>query len=130
MAVFIVTPQSASHSFRLHEAAPASLPDGRQASVLGVCGRLDGSAQAECDRELAERVAAGATCFILDCGDLEFVSSAGVRCFIKLIKLTRPAGGGVVICRPRAVVRQVVELAGLGDLLPVAEDLAAAVRRF
>ena len=128
--VFIVSTHPASDSFSLREEASVDLPDGRQAGVLSLSGRLDGTAQAACDRALAERVAAGVTCLVLDCADLEFVSSAGVRCFIKGLKLTRPVGGGVVICRPRELVRQVVELSGLGELLPMAEDLSAAARRF
>ena len=121
---------SSPTSFRLRDEEPVVLPDGRKAFVLALSGRLDGQAQEECDREFARRVAGGGVCFILDGHGLDFVSSAGVRCFIKLIKQTRPAGGGVVVCRPQETVRQLFEIAGLGDLLPVADDLPGAIGHF
>lgn len=117
-------------SFQLHDEEPVLLPDGRKALVLMLSGRLDGQAQEECDREFTRRVAEGGVCFILDGHGLVFVSSAGVRCFIKLIKQTHPAGGGVVLCRPQETVRQLLEVAGLGDLLPMADDLSGAIGRF
>jgi anti-sigma B factor antagonist len=116
--------------FQLRDEEPVRLPDGRKALVLALSGRLDGQAQEECDRQFARRVNEGAVCFILDGHGLDFVSSAGVRCFIKLIKQTRPAGGGVVLCRPQETVRQLFEIAGLGNLLPVADDLSGAIGRF
>ena len=106
------------------------LSDGRRVAVLALDGRLDGNTQDECDLEFSRRVANGGVCFMLECSGLEFVSSAGVRCFIKLIKQTRPAGGGVVLCRPQGTVRQLFEIAGLGDLLPMVDDLTEAARRF
>lgn len=117
-------------SFHLRDGEPVVLPDGRKVLMLALSGRLDGQAQEECDREFARRVDEGGVCFILDGHGLDFVSSAGVRCFIKLIKQTRPAGGGVVVCRPQETVRQLFEIAGLGDLLPVADDLPGAIARF
>jgi anti-sigma B factor antagonist len=117
-------------SFQLRDEEPVVLPDGRKVLVLALSGRLDGQAQEECDREFARRVDEGGVCLILDGHGLDFVSSAGVRCFIKLIKQTRPAGGGVVVCRPQETVRQLFEIAGLGDLLPVADDLPGAIARF
>lgn len=119
-----------SNSFRLRDEEPVILPDGRKVLVLALSGRLDGQAQEECDREFTRRVAEGGLRFILDGHDLDFVSSAGVRCFIRLIKQTRPAGGGVVVCRLQETVRQLFEIAGLGDLLPVADDLPGAIARF
>jgi anti-sigma B factor antagonist len=123
-------PVPTTHSFRVRDEEPVVLSDGRKVLVLALSGRLDGQAQEECDREFARRVAEGGACFILDGHDLDFVSSAGVRCFIKLIKQTRPAGGGVVVCRPQETVRQLFEIAGLGDLLPVADDLPGAIGHF
>jgi len=97
--------------------------------VLVLAGRLDGAAQHICDREFAGRVTEGAKRIVLDCADLEFVSSAGVRCIIKLIKLVRTESGAVVVCRPRDTVRQLLEFAGLGSMLPVTDSLVEAAAR-
>lgn len=107
-----------------------SLDGGRSAVVLVLAGRLDGNAQVVCDSAFASHVAEGRTYFVLDCEELEFISSAGVRCIIKLTKGVRPAGGMVIVCRPREMVRQLLGFTGLGDLLPTAKDRVSACAMF
>lgn len=122
--------QTSLEAFAVRWDGLVNLDGGRSAVVLILTGRLDGNAQVVCDSAFAVHVAEGRTYFVLDCEELEFISSAGVRCIIKLIKGVRPAGGLVIVCRPNEMVRQLLGFTGLGDLLPTAKDRVSACAMF
>jgi anti-anti-sigma factor len=65
---------------------------------------------------------------VLDFGDVSFVSSAGLRTLINLIKRTRTRGGTVWLAAVRPPVQQVFELSGLTSLFRSASARAEALR--
>ncbi len=65
---------------------------------------------------------------VLDFGDVSFVSSAGLRTLINLIKRTRTRGGTVWLAAVRPPVQQVFELSGLTSLFRSAPARAEALR--
>jgi len=100
--------------------------------VVALAGKLDANSQAAAERFLEEIVAGGATQVVLDCTALEFISSAGVRALLFLVKRVKPLGGAVSVCAPRPHVRQLLEFSGLKALLSISttvEEGCAALAR-
>lgn len=100
--------------------------------VVALTGKLDANTQLSAERALEEIVAGGATRVVLDCAGLEFLSSAGVRALLTLVKRVKPLGGAVSVCAPRTHVRQLLEFSGLKALLsvfPSVEEGCAALSR-
>ncbi len=66
---------------------------------------------------------------IVDLGDLEFLSSAGVGSILGTIEVSREAGGDIVLCNVRPTILHVLEVLDLADYLTVKVDAqeAAAV---
>jgi stage II sporulation protein AA (anti-sigma F factor antagonist) len=87
--------------------------------VVALAGKLDARSQVAAERFLESIVAQGATQFALDCAELEFISSAGVRALLYLVKRVKPLGGAVSVCAPRPAVRQLLEFSGLKSILSI-----------
>ena len=103
---------------------PSRFTESRGAPAVGA--RLQGSLEAATAPALEEQVSrwldGGARDLELDCRDLEYVSSAGLRVFLGAVKRLKPQGGRLVLVGTRGVVREVLDLAGFGALVELKED--------
>ena len=93
-------------------------------------GRLDFSAaaafQAQIEQALAAAGGAGAA-VIIDCGGLEYVSSAGLRVFMLAARNAQRAGLNFSVCTLQHAVREVFELSGFARVMAVHADRATAL---
>ncbi len=87
--------------------------------VVALAGKLDAGSQSAAERYLESIVAEGATHVVLDCTELEFISSAGIRALLFLVKRVKPIGGAVSVCAARPHVRQMLEFTGLKSILSI-----------
>ena len=80
-------------------------------STLALVGRLDSSTAPELDAVL-DRVLKNAPLprLVFDLSRLEYLSSAGIRCFVRARKAIEPAGGEVAIVNPQPPVRKVLDI--------------------
>ncbi|MFM8552897.1 MAG: STAS domain-containing protein, partial [Nitrospiraceae bacterium] len=104
--------------------------DGEQVHVT-VAGRLDAYGADRLAVELDAAVARGARHLRLDLGDLEFVSSAGLRILLRFYKQLKGLQGSFVIADCSAPVKMVIALAGFEQLLgmePVSGGTRPAAR--
>ena len=74
-------------------------------------GRLDSETAPELDKAL-DGILANPTLsrLVFDLGALEYLSSAGIRCFIRARKSIEPRGGKVAVVNPQPGVRKVLEI--------------------
>jgi anti-anti-sigma factor len=63
---------------------------------------------------------------ILDMREVSYVSSGGLRAVIQVTRRAQVAKGGVAIFGIQPQVREVFDVAGLGNMIPVASDEADA----
>lgn len=74
-------------------------------------GRLDTDTAPQLDEALKEVLARkDIVRLVFDLEGLEYLSSAGIRCFIRARKAIEPDGGKVVIVHPQPGVRKVLEI--------------------
>lgn len=80
-------------------------------SNIALVGRLDSSTAPELDAVL-DRVLHGARLsrLVFDLSRLEYLSSAGIRCFIRARKAIESGGGKVAIVNPQPAVRKVLDI--------------------
>jgi len=80
-------------------------------TTLALAGRLDTNTASELDAALSRILAnTRTTRLVFDLSQLEYLSSAGIRCFIRARKAIEPAGGEVAIVNPQPPVRKVLEI--------------------
>jgi anti-anti-sigma factor len=79
--------------------------------TIALSGRLDTNTAPELDQAL-NGVLTNTTILFLtfDLAQLEYLSSAGVRCFVRARKAVEPLGGKVVIVNPQPAVRKVLDI--------------------
>ncbi len=81
------------------------------APTVTLTGRLDTDTAPELDDALNDVLArAGITRLVFDLSGLDYLSSAGIRCFIRARKAVEPRGGKVAIVNPQPGVRKVLEI--------------------
>ena len=79
--------------------------------TIALSGRLDTNTAPELDDALNGILTnTKIACLTFDLAQLDYLSSAGVRCFIRSRKAIEPRGGRVVIVNPQPAVRKVLDI--------------------
>jgi anti-anti-sigma factor len=94
--------------------------------VLVVSGRMDAENAPQFEKECNARIAEGRNTLVIDAGDLSYVSSMGLRCFVSVAKTLKVRGGELRICCLHGLVNQVFEITGLKRSLRIFESLESA----
>ena len=98
--------------------------------ILGLKGRLD---QDNCDAfrdELAPHLDSAARdhlAIVLDLSQLEYISSAGLRCFMLAVKQAKTYKGRIVVAALQPMVAEIFQISRFDLLIPVFPTLRAAL---
>ncbi len=87
--------------------------------VMRFEGRLDTNSSAQTEREMHVLNDYLNRDIVLDCTDLEYISSSGLRLFLGLLKKVRVNGGHVCITGLSVMLRQVFEEIGFTQLFDI-----------
>jgi anti-anti-sigma factor len=116
-------PQNAARELTIE----AAVADGRHRLTLA--GELDLASAGNLVDEVSKRCSEGATAIVLDIGGLEFVDSTGLRAILTSRVLCSRSHCALAIEplpeRIRPQVRRLLEVTGLVDRLPFADDTSA-----
>lgn len=102
----------------------------KQVDVVKVSGRVDSSTAPEFDNALKGLVDHGRRKIVIDCGDMEYVSSAGLRAMLSALKAAKSGGGNVVLACANDRIRDTLSLVGFQTLFLQYTDLVEAVDSF
>ncbi|MBV8150204.1 MAG: STAS domain-containing protein [Candidatus Eremiobacteraeota bacterium] len=94
--------------------------------VVAFSGDLDVASKDEVRAKLAGADPKGRT--LIDLSEVSYIDST---CLSELLLFAREVGkwgGAVAVCSPRPNVLHLLELAKVGDIIPVFDDCAAALR--
>ena len=84
-----------------------------------VSGRLDTPAAVKAQQEITPLLENADKEIILDCTDLEYISSSGLRLFLTIRKETSAKGGKVVIQNINDEIRKVFMMTGFFNLFEI-----------
>ena len=87
------------------------------AAALKIIGRLDTTTAPELEAAI-DACAAEITDLVLDCGELEYVSSAGLRVILKAQKLMN-AQGNMKLTHVNETIMEVFDITGFADILTI-----------
>lgn len=96
-------------------------------AVVAIGGSLDTVTAPEAQAVLDQAIFDGASNLVVDCQDLTYVSSAGLRILLVAAKKLQPNGGQVRMCNLSPMVREVFEISGFTAILPVFPSRAEAL---
>ncbi len=87
--------------------------------VLEVSGRIDATTAAEFGKALADCIEQGDAYIVLDLSHLDYVSSAGLREFLKAAKALKAKQGDIALCSLKDYVREVFDMSGFDTIIPI-----------
>lgn len=100
------------------------------AIVVEVSGRLDAATTAEFETKCAGALENKGACrLVLDFSGLDYISSAGLRSLLAMAKKLRASGGSLCLCSLSGIVKEVVNISGFDQFLPVLDNLQSAIQR-
>jgi anti-anti-sigma factor len=97
--------------------------------VATISGRVDSVTAATLDKEL-EKIMRGNKKVVLDLNGVVYLSSAGVRAIIKMLRNEQKSGGNVKLASMPRVVEDVLEIAGMLERLQTYPTVEEAVASF
>ena len=89
------------------------------AKVALVPARVDANSAKDVEAELNEIVQGGAKKLVCNFSGNDYISSAGLRVFLSLLKQMQKNGGKVVLCQMKPYVREVFDMAGFSQLFQI-----------
>lgn len=97
------------------------------ARIIAIEGRLDGATAPQLDAKIKNFFESGGQSLVFDFGQLDYLSSAGLRCILQAVKKSAATGGRITACGARPAVREILEISGFLGILKLCPDRAAAL---
>lgn len=94
--------------------------------VITVAGELDTTTSPDLDAVINEQAQSKPDIYIFGLGDMEYISSVGLRVFLAHLKKVKAAGGKMILAELNEEVQEVFEMAGFAPLFTIHPTLAAA----
>ncbi|MBN1202352.1 MAG: STAS domain-containing protein [Anaerolineae bacterium] len=102
----------------------------KRVQLFEVIGRVDSTNANELGTALDKSVDSGRNNLVLDLNGVEYMSSAGLREMVRVLKRVKRVGGDLRIANPSERVKEVFELAGLDTIFEIYPTQVEAVGSF
>ena len=93
--------------------------DENEVVSLKITGRLDAESSILAEKQVRDVLDAGNTRILFDFGELEYISSAGLRVILMAIKDLRTKNGKVVLCALNEYVQEVFDVSNFASIIPI-----------
>lgn len=97
------------------------------ALVIKVEGRMDIATAPEFEKNCAAFMEQGHQKVVIDFSSLEYISSAGLRSILSIAKKLKSGGGSLCLCSLTGLVKEVFDLSGFDNFLPIFADVEQAL---
>jgi anti-anti-sigma factor len=95
--------------------------------ILGLKGRLDASNAGTLESKVLALIDAGERRFVVDCAQLDYISSAGLRVLLMAVKRLNANGGKIAIAALQDQIKEVFDIAGFSSIFQICGTQAEAV---
>ena len=102
----------------------------RRVQLLEVLGRVDSTSASQLGEAMDKSINEGQMSIVLDLSGVEYMSSAGLREMVRVLKKVRRGSGDLRIANPSDRVKEVLELAGLDSIFEIYPTQVEAVGSF
>lgn len=99
-------------------------------TIVGLNGRMDSSNSREFEEKIVGLIQNGKTRMIVDCAELQYISSAGLRVFLMAAKQLTMAKGKLVLSSLNDDVRQVFNLTGFSSIFEIRDSREDAMKSY
>jgi anti-sigma B factor antagonist len=88
-------------------------------AVLKLRGRLDSNSSPDFEEEVLALIGSGEIHLVFDLELVDYISSAGLRVFLKLTKDLNARGGRFALCSMKEYIREVFDMSGFALFIPI-----------
>jgi anti-sigma B factor antagonist len=99
-------------------------------AVLSMNGRLDTMHFPLVDKELVSMIENERKQIVLDCQNLDYISSSGLRVLLKALKQMEAAKGRLTICSLQPQISQIFKISGFDRLFEIYPGKKEAIASF
>lgn len=97
--------------------------------TIAISGRLDTTTYSELETELGNLFNAGTYRMILDCTNMDYVSSSGLRVFLTILKKIKSVGGKLALCGLQPAIHNVFEISGFLSIFMITPSQKEAMEQ-
>lgn len=95
--------------------------------VIKPAGSMDATTTGIFVTACQDQLGAGKSKMAVDLSGIEYISSAGLRGILTVLKGSRAAGGTVVFCCLQPMVTEVFKISGFTSMMTITDNLDAAL---
>jgi anti-anti-sigma factor len=99
-------------------------------NIISITGSLDAVNAPEAIRFMLAQVESGWNQLVLDLSQVDFMSSAGLRTILMVLKECRHQGGDLRLVGPNAAIGKILKITGFIGVMQVFDDIDQAVNSF
>ena len=97
------------------------------AGVVKLSGRMNEEMALQFEQACRESLEAGLEYLVVDIAELQYVSSLGLRSFVRVAKASHSTGKVAFLCGMKGVVKEVFEMAHMGGVFKTFDSVDAAL---
>ena len=102
----------------------------QQPLVISLAGSLDALSADHPLKAIAARLQGERQQVVLDLGQVDFLSSSGIRVLVEILKQSRGKGGDARLAAAHPGIQRTLEISGLARLVKIYPSVEEAVRSF
>ena len=95
-------------------------------AVFSIKGRMDAISAPEFDKTFTKQMEEGTQNFIMDLGNLEYISSAGLRSVLAALKKTKVQNKKLLFCNIKGSIKEIFDISGFTALFTIHASLEEA----
>ena len=96
--------------------------------VVAAKGRLDSNTSKDFEARLLGLAANPEASLVIDLGNVDYVSSAGLRVLLMALKKVKAGKGKLALCAVQSHVREVFDISGLSTVFSIHPERQAAIQ--
>ena len=94
---------------------------------IAIEGRLDADSSPDAEKVVKDALGAEINRLLFDLGELEYLSSAGLRVLLSAAKEMRRREGKIVLCALNEFVKEIFEVSGFQSLIPITDSIESGI---
>ena len=96
--------------------------------ILSLVGRLDANTSTSLEEKLLALIETDNRLFIIDCTQLDYISSAGLRVLLMAAKKLKPLDGKVALASLKDHIKEIFEIAGFLSIFKIFSGQEEAIK--
>ena len=97
-------------------------------TCLKIKGRMDTAVAIETEKAVERILKGNNNRLLFDLGDLEYLSSYGLRIILKAAKKIKMRGGKIILCSLIENVKEIFDICGFGSNIPIADSVESGIK--